>query len=74
MTKTTSAQSIQAQSFTINIISIFDIYSLHLPIAHVSNPLSESIHINPLITTIKKYKTISLLFNVGLNICNKSSY
>ena len=42
--------------------------SLHLPLTHVSNPISETIHVSPLITTIKKNKIVSLIFNVGLNI------
>ena len=46
----------------------FDTSSLYLPLAHVFSPISESIHISPLINTIKKNKIASLLFNVGLNI------
>ena len=49
-------------------ISIFYTSTLHLPLAHESSLISESIHISPLITTIKKNKIVSLLFNVGLNI------
>ena len=41
--------------------------TLHLLLAHVSSPISKIIHINSLISTIKKNKIISLLFNVGLN-------
>ena len=48
-------------------ISIFDTSTLHLPLVHVSSPISETIHVSPL-TTIKKNKIVSLLFNVGLNI------
>ena len=40
---------------------------LHLPLAHVSSPISETIHVSSLITTIKKNKIVSLFFNVGLN-------
>ena len=47
--------------------------TLHLPLAHVSSPISETIHVSPLITTIKKNKIVSLLFNVGLNIFTNSS-
>ena len=42
--------------------------TLHLPLAHVSSPISETIHVSPLITIIKKNKIVSLLFNVRLNI------
>ena len=38
------------------------------PFGHISSLISESIHISPLIITIKKNKIVSLLFNVGLNI------
>ena len=41
---------------------------LFFSLAHVSSPISETIHFSPLITTIKKNKIVSLLFNVGLNI------
>ena len=41
--------------------------TLHLLLAHVSSPISKIIHINSLISTIKKNKIISLFFNVGLN-------
>ena len=46
---------------------------LHSPfpftfLADVFSPISESIHINPLITTIKKNKRVALLLNVRLNI------
>ena len=37
-----------------------------IPLTHVSSPISETIHISPLITTIKKNKIVSLLFSVGL--------
>ena len=43
-------------------------------LAHVFDLISESIHISPLITTIKKNKIISLIFNVGLNIFTNSSF
>ena len=43
-------------------------FTVHLSLVYVSNSISESIYINPLITTIKKNKIISLLFNVGLTI------
>ena len=46
----------------------FDISTFHLLPAHVFSSISETIHVNPLITTIKKNKIVSLLFNVGLNI------
>ena len=39
---------------------------------HVSSPISETIHVSPLIITIKKNKIVSLLFNVGLNIFTTS--
>ena len=42
--------------------------TVHLSLVYISNPISESIPINLLITTIKKNKIIPLLFNVGLNI------
>ena len=42
--------------------------SLCLFLAYVSNLISKLIYISPLITTIKKNKIISLLFNVRLNI------
>ena len=48
------------------------ISTLHLSLAHVSSPISETIHVNPLITTIKKNKIVSLLFNVRLNIFTNS--
>ena len=35
---------------------------IHLPLGHVSSPISETIHVNPLITTIKKNKIVSLLY------------
>ena len=54
-------------------ISIFDTSTLHLPLAHVSSPISETIHVSPLITTIKKNKKVSLLFIVRLNIFHNSS-
>ena len=38
------------------------------PFGHISSPISESIHISPLIVTIKKNKIVSLLFNLGLSI------
>ena len=37
-------------------------------VLNVSNSISKSIHISPLITTIKKNKRVTFLFNVGLNI------
>ena len=40
---------------------------------HVSSLIFESIHISPLIATIKKNKIVSLLFNVGLKIFTNSS-
>ena len=43
------------------------------PLAHISNPISESIHISPLITTIKKNKIVNFLFNIRLNIFTNSS-
>ena len=46
----------------------FDTSTFHLLLAHVFSSISETIHVNPLITTIKKNKIVSLLFNVGLNI------
>ena len=48
-------------------ISIFDTSTLYLPLAHVSSPIFETIHISLLITTIKKNKIVSLIFNIGLN-------
>ena len=54
-------------------ISIFDTSTLYLPLAHVSSPISETIHVSSLITTIKKNKIVYLLFNVGLNIFHNSS-
>ena len=84
MARTTSAQSVQAQNFTIKntlpchprgwFISIFDTSTLYLPFAHVSNLISETIHVNLLITTIKKNKIVSLIFNVELNIFTNSSF
>ena len=53
-------------------ISIFHTSTLHLLLAHVFSPISKTIHISPLITTIKKNKIFSLIFNVGLNIFNNS--
>ena len=38
------------------------------PLVHVSSLISKSIHISPLITTVKKNKIVSLFFNVRLNI------
>ena len=55
-------------------ISIFDTSTLHLSFVHVSNPISDSIHISPLITTIKRNKIVSLIFNVRLNIFTNSSF
>ena len=49
-----------------------DTSTLHLPLTHVSSLISETIHVSPLITTIKKNKIVSLLFNVGLNIFTNS--
>ena len=46
--------------------------TLHLPLAHISSPISKTIHVSPLITTIKKNKIASLLFNVGLKIFTNS--
>ena len=54
-------------------ISNFDTSTLHLPLTHVFSPISETIHFNPLITTIKKNKIVSLIFNVGLTIFTNSS-
>ena len=54
-------------------ISNFDTSTLHLPLALLSIPISETIHFSPLITTIKKNKIVSLLFNVGLTIFTNSS-
>ena len=34
-------------------------FTLHLPLAHVSSSISETIHFSPLITTIKKNKIVS---------------
>ena len=48
-------------------------FTVHLSLVYVSNSISESIYINPLITTIKKNKIIPLLFNMGLNIFTNSS-
>ena len=42
--------------------------AIHLPLEHVSNLISESIHINLLITKIKKNKIIYFFFSVKLNI------
>ena len=42
------------------------------PLAHVSSPIVETIHVSPLITTIEKNKIVSLLFNVELNIFTNS--
>ena len=74
MTRTTFTQSIQAQNSTRkNTLSCQEpLYlftsTLYLLLAHASSPISKSIHISPLITTIKKNKIVSLFFNVGLNI------
>ena len=54
-------------------ISNFDTFTLHLSLAHISNPISETIHFSPLITTIKNNKIVSLLFNMGLTIFTNSS-
>ena len=54
----------EIRSYTIN----GDTSTLHLPLAHISSPIFETIHVSILITTIKKNKIVSLLFNVGLNI------
>ena len=53
--------------------SIFDTSTLHLPLTHVFSPIYQTIHFNPLITTNKKNKIVSLLFNVELNIFTNSS-
>ena len=53
--------------------SNFDTSTLHLPLAHVSSPIYNIIHFSPLITTIKKNKIVSLLFNVGSTIFTNSS-
>ena len=45
----------------------FDTSTLHLPLAHVSNLISETIHVSPLITTIKKNNIVSLLFNANVS-------
>ena len=66
MARTTSAQSVQAQNSTRK-------STPHLPLAHVSNPIFETIHVSPLIITVKKNKIVSLFFNVGLNIFINSS-
>ena len=81
MVRIISAQSIQAQSsIKKNTLPcqeslyffIFYTSTLHLPLAHVSSPISETIYVSPLITTIKKNKIVSLIFNVGLNIFTTS--
>ena len=41
--------------------------TLHLPLAHVSNLISEIIHVSPLITTIKKNNIVSLIFNAHVS-------
>jgi len=38
--------------------------TFHLSLAYVSNPISETVHISLLITTIKKNKIVTFLFNV----------
>ena len=43
------------------------------PLVHISNPISKTIHVSPLVITIKKNKIVSLLFNVGVNIFHNSS-
>ena len=46
----------------------FDTSTLHLPLVYVSSPISKTIHVSPLITTIKNNKIVFLIFNVELNI------
>ena len=46
--------------------------TLHLLLDHVSSLISETIHGNSLITTIKKNKIVYLIFNVKLNIFTNS--
>ena len=37
------------------------------PLTHVSSPIVETIHVSPLITTIKKNNIVSLLFNAHVS-------